>query len=176
MTPVVLMYLHARWMLNCKVIDWCNKSLIHIVGDPCLSGDLLGHNWAPFASTFQYVVGSQRWWSVWVTSFWLSTLKILLQKIGRWHNNEQHVLFSCLQSMLVSLIPISGLGQVISLLHLCLLYSLYSFEYKWFNMGKYNQILWHEPEDNYFWWYFLLKLLSFHTEMFSTFPLEKCAP
>lgn len=39
------------------------------------------------------------------------------------------------QSMLVSLIPITYLGHTLYFIHLCLLYSLYSFEYKWFNMG-----------------------------------------
>ncbi|RWS11374.1 etoposide-induced protein 2.4-like protein [Dinothrombium tinctorium] len=40
-----------------------------------------------------------------------------------------------LQSLLVASLPLSFLGQCFSLFHLSLLYSLYSFEYKWFNMG-----------------------------------------
>ncbi|XP_070557547.1 etoposide-induced protein 2.4 homolog [Ptychodera flava] len=40
-----------------------------------------------------------------------------------------------IQAMLVGLIPLSGMATLLSLFHLCLLYSLYAFEYKWFNMG-----------------------------------------
>jgi len=42
-------------------------------------------------------------------------------------------MFFLVQAMMVSFLPI--LGPVISLGHMCLLYSLYTFEYKWVNMG-----------------------------------------
>ncbi|KAK6640140.1 hypothetical protein RUM44_011826 [Polyplax serrata] len=38
------------------------------------------------------------------------------------------------QSVLVCLLP-SPLGQVMWMIHICMLYSLYSFEYRWVNMG-----------------------------------------
>ncbi|XP_063222927.1 etoposide-induced protein 2.4 homolog isoform X2 [Bacillus rossius redtenbacheri] len=39
------------------------------------------------------------------------------------------------QTLVVGLLPIVFLGEVLSLVHLCMLYSLYAFEYKWCNMG-----------------------------------------
>ncbi|XP_050425462.1 etoposide-induced protein 2.4 homolog isoform X2 [Adelges cooleyi] len=40
-----------------------------------------------------------------------------------------------IQSYLVSMVPSKTVSTVLSILHLSLLYSLYSFEYKWCNMG-----------------------------------------
>lgn len=39
------------------------------------------------------------------------------------------------QGMLVSRIPIPPIGDLLAMIHMCLLYALYAFEYKWFNMG-----------------------------------------
>lgn len=39
------------------------------------------------------------------------------------------------QGMLVSKVPLPLLGDILALIHMCLLYALYAFEYKWFNMG-----------------------------------------
>jgi len=39
------------------------------------------------------------------------------------------------QGMLVSQIPLPPLGDILALIHMCLLYALYAFEYKWYNMG-----------------------------------------
>ena len=39
------------------------------------------------------------------------------------------------QGSLAALLPIKILGGVLNPLHLCLLHSLYSFEYKWFSQG-----------------------------------------
>jgi etoposide-induced 2.4 mRNA len=37
--------------------------------------------------------------------------------------------------MLVNFIPLTGVSDVLFIFHNCLLYSLYSFEYKWVQMG-----------------------------------------
>ena len=39
-----------------------------------------------------------------------------------------------MQSTLVGLLP--GVGSVLSVLHMAMLYALYTFEYKWINEGQ----------------------------------------
>ena len=39
------------------------------------------------------------------------------------------------QGVLVSKMPLPFVGEVLALIHMCLLYALYAFEYKWLNMG-----------------------------------------
>lgn len=43
--------------------------------------------------------------------------------------------FFLIQSTAASFLPIPMVGTVVGIVHMCLLHSLYSFEYKWFNMG-----------------------------------------
>ncbi|XP_061163790.1 etoposide-induced protein 2.4 homolog [Saccostrea echinata] len=43
--------------------------------------------------------------------------------------------FFLIQSTLATFLPIPGVGYMVGFLHMTLLYSLYAFEYKWFNMG-----------------------------------------
>ncbi|KAJ8975324.1 hypothetical protein NQ317_008310 [Molorchus minor] len=43
--------------------------------------------------------------------------------------------FFLIQGIILSYIPIYLVSTTLSFVHICLLYSLYSFEYKWFNMG-----------------------------------------
>lgn len=40
-----------------------------------------------------------------------------------------------MQSMFVQMIPMNYVGEILCFVHMCLLYSLYAFEYKWLNMG-----------------------------------------
>ena len=51
----------------------------------------------------------------------------------------QHFFPVLLQAMVVGFLPV--VGPVISLGHMCLLYSLYTFEYKWVNMGEWTVLL-----------------------------------
>ncbi|KAL7294344.1 etoposide-induced protein 2.4 homolog [Trichogramma pretiosum] len=39
------------------------------------------------------------------------------------------------QGVLVSKVPLPPIGEALALVHMCLLYALYAFEYKWYNMG-----------------------------------------
>ena len=39
------------------------------------------------------------------------------------------------QGFLMTLLPLPLIGNILALVHICLLYALYAFEYKWCNMG-----------------------------------------
>ncbi len=43
--------------------------------------------------------------------------------------------FFLYQGWIASLLPLPSIGYIVSTVHMCMLYSLYSFEYSWFNRG-----------------------------------------
>lgn len=42
--------------------------------------------------------------------------------------------------MIVGVFPVAHIGEILSIIHMCMLYSLYAFEYKWCKLG------WELPE------------------------------
>ncbi|KTG01546.1 hypothetical protein cypCar_00030075, partial [Cyprinus carpio] len=82
-----------------------------IIGDPSLHGNVW--SWLEFILTSVF------------SALWVLPLFVLSKIVNAiWF-----------QGWIVSLFPIDAIGQLVSLLHMSLLYSLYCFEYRWFNHG-----------------------------------------